>query len=134
MIDNSQKNNNPNYTQDLITSQNNNKPESELFSRHHPFIEIIVMSVGPFLTQFGFSFLDSVDLMLISRRFKNSPDSFAVQIIGIGFFVQQIVVYIGMYLQQAIMVRVTTLIGRGNRVDARQLTVDIYRISILSSF
>lgn len=123
-----------NTKQDSSSSHNINKPEKALFSRYHPLIELIIMSVGPFLTQFGLSFLDSIDLMLISRRFKDDPDSLSVQIIGIGFFVQQIVIYIGMYFQQAIMVRVTTLIGHGNRVDARQLAVDIFRISILSNF
>lgn len=118
-------------SQDEIPSQSVDKEENERFSKHHPFINLLIMTVGPFLTQFGMSILDSVDLVIISQRFKHNPGSYAVQIIGIGFFIQQICIYIGMFLQQAIMVRVSSLIGEGKRTEACQLTVDIFRISIL---
>lgn len=58
----------------------------------------------------------------------------AVQIIGIGFFIQKICMYIGMYLQQCIIVRVSSLIGEMKRDKACQLIVDIFRISIIFSF
>lgn len=42
--------------------------------------------------------------------------------------------YIGMYLQQCIMVRVSSLIGEIKRDEACQLIVDIFRIVILFNF
>lgn len=118
-------------SQDEIPTQSFNKEENDRFSKHHPFVNLMILTVGPFLTTFGMSILDSIDLMIISQRFKHDPSSYAVQIIGIGFFVQQICIYIGMFLQQAIIVRVSSLIGEGKRTEACQLTVDIFRISII---
>ena len=122
-------------SQDELVSQTSSIAieENERFSKHHPLINLLIMSVGPILTTIGMSILDSVDLMIISHRFKNDPNSYAVQIIGIGFFVQQICMDIGLFLQQSIMVRVSSLIGEGKRDNACQLTVDIFRISILFS-
>lgn len=108
--------------------------ENERFSKHHPLLNLLIMTVGPFLTFIGMSVLDSIDLIIISYRFKKEPNSYTVQIIGIGFFVLQICMDIGMYLQQSIIVRVSSLIGQGKRDEASQLTVDIYRISLLLNF
>lgn len=105
--------------------------ESERFSKHHPFVNLLIMSFGPLLTTIGMAVLDSIDLMIISQRFINDPESYAVQIIGIGFFVVQICFDIGMFLTQAIIVRVSSLIGEGRRETACQLTVDIFRLSVL---
>lgn len=118
-------------SQDDLPSQGVNKEENDRFSKHHPFLNLIIMTIGPFLTQFGMSMLDSVDLVIISQRFKHDAGSYAVQIIGIGFFIQQICIYVGMFLQQSIMVRVSSLIGEGKRNEACQLTVDVFRISVL---
>lgn len=123
----------PKALQEELSSKNLNNTEDERFLKYHPLVNLLIMSIGPFLTQFGMSFLDSIDLLIISHRFKKHPDAYAVQIIGLGFFVQQICIYIGMFLQQAIMVRVSSLIGEGKRKEAGQLTVDIYRISIISN-
>lgn len=105
--------------------------ESDLFLKHNPLINLILLSIGPILTTIGLSVLDSVDLMIISQRFKNDPDSYAVQIIGVALFVLQLCLDIGMFLAQAIMVRVSSLIGSGQRNEACQLTVDIFRISFV---
>ena len=120
-------------SQDELVSQTSSIAieENERFSKHHPFLNLLIMTVGPLLTTIGMSVLDSVDLMIISHRFKNDPNSYAVQIIGIGFFIQQICMDIGMFLQQSVMVRVSSLIGQGKRDEACQLTVDIFRISVL---
>lgn len=118
-------------SQDEFASQTSSLAieENERFSKHGPFLNLLILSVGPMLTLIGMSILDSVDLMMISHRFKKDPDSFAVQIIGIGFFIQKICMYIGMFLQQSIMVRVSSLIGEMKRDEACQLIVDILRIS-----
>lgn len=105
--------------------------ESERFSKHHPFINLLLMSVGPFLTTIGLAVLDSIDLMIISQRFKDDPNSYAVQIIGIGFFVLQICLDIGIFMSQAVLVRLSSLIGEGRRESACQLFVDVIRISII---
>lgn len=118
-------------SQDELTAQSITQEENDRFSKHHPLLNLLILSIGPLLTTIGMSVLDSIDLMIISNRFKNDPNSYAVQIIGLGFFIQQICMDIGMFLQQSIMVRVSSLIGEGRRDEACQLTVDIYRISIL---
>ncbi|OHS94774.1 hypothetical protein TRFO_39065 [Tritrichomonas foetus] len=109
------------------------KEENERFSKHKPLANLLILSVGPFLTTVGMAVLDSVDLIIVSNRFKNDPSSMAVQIIGIGFFILQICLDIGMYLAQALVVRLSAFIGEGRREEASQLTVDIFRISVIST-
>ena len=89
------------------------------------------MSVGPFLSTIGLAVLDSIDLMIVSYRFKKIPNSYAVQIIGIGNFVLQVCHDIGIFFSQSVIVRASSLIGEGKRDKASQLTVDVFRISIL---
>lgn len=115
----------------LATSDPATQEESDRFVKYHPFINVLIMSVGPFLSTIGSAVIDSIDLMLISIRFKKQPDSYAVQIIGIGFFVLQVCHDIGLFLAQAVIVRVSSLIGEGNRDAACQLTVDAFRLSVI---
>lgn len=105
--------------------------ETDRFVKHGPLLNLLILSVGPILKTLGMSVLDSVDLMIISQRFKNDPDSYAVQIIGVTFFILQICTNIGLFLSQAVMVRVSSLLGSGERYEAAQLTVDIFRISVI---
>lgn len=119
------------HVSSLVTTESLSHEESDRFIKYHPFINVLIMSVGPFLSTLGLAVLDSVDLMIVSRRFKNVPNSYAVQIIGIGYFVLQVCHDIGIFFAQAVIVRVSTLIGKGKREKASQLTVDVFRLSIL---
>ena len=105
--------------------------DDDRFTKHHPFKNLVIMSFGPFLSTAGISILDSIELMLISKRFKNNPNSYAVQIIGLSFFIFSICLDIGLFLTQAIVARSTSLIGEGRKKDGCQLITDLYRLSIL---
>ena len=119
------------HTSSLATTDILSQEESDRFVKYHPYINVLIMSVGPFLSTLGLAVLDSVDLMIVSYRFKKDPNSFAVQIIGIGYFVLQVCHDIGIFFAQAVIVRVSSLIGEGKREKACQLTVDVFRLSVI---
>ncbi|OHS97998.1 hypothetical protein TRFO_09177 [Tritrichomonas foetus] len=117
----------------VVTDKSNLDFDNEAFTKHNPLVNLLLLSVGPFLTTFGMSILDSVDLIIISQRFKNDPNSNAVQMIGIGLFVLQLCVDVGMLLSQSLIVRVSALIGEGKKGEASQLFVDMCKITVLAS-
>ena len=107
--------------------------ENERFNKHGPLLNLMILTVGPFLTTFGMSVMDSIDLIIISQRFKNDPNSPAVSLIGMGTFIVQVCIFFGLFMSQALVVRVSGLIGEGRREAASQLTVDVCRVSLIAS-
>ncbi|OHT16592.1 hypothetical protein TRFO_41719 [Tritrichomonas foetus] len=107
--------------------------ENSKFIKHGPFVTLLLLSIGAFLTTFGQSVLESVDLYFISKRFEKDEDQYAVQIIGMGYYIVLICAVGCMFFAQSIIARVSGLIGEGKRNEASQLTIDVFRLSIISS-
>lgn len=97
-----------------------NDEENKRFTKHSALVTLLIMSIGPFsllIQALGETF----DMFLITKRFNNSPDSHAIEIIG---FTGQIIgfsYYVGLFFGQAISSRVSALIGSGDRLSASHL-------------
>lgn len=97
-----------------------NDAENQRFTKHSALLTLLIMSIGP-LSLLMQAIGEAIDMLLITKRFKDTPDSHAVEIIG---FTGQIIgfsLYVGLFFGQAIGARVSSLIGSGDRSSASHL-------------
>ena len=114
----------------LISGVNNNNKEYEKFMKYSPLVTLMIMTLAP-LTMFLQALGETIDMMMISKRFANEPDLHAIEIIGFSTNAFDILTYIGMFFGQALIVKVSSLIGEGERDQATLLTIDMIRIGFL---
>lgn len=104
--------------------------ENERFTKHSPLVTLLIMSIGP-LSLLIQAISEAIDMFFVSVRFKNEPESHAVEIIGFATTIILTINYVGSYFGQAIVAKGTTLLGSGQREVAAHLAVDIFRISFI---
>ncbi|OHS97159.1 hypothetical protein TRFO_36688 [Tritrichomonas foetus] len=107
--------------------------ENSRFTKHSPLVTLLKMTAGPFAL-FLQTFLSTLNMFFIAKRFNNEPESHAVEIIGFANQFLTILNFIGNYFGISLTSHVSTLIGKGDRNEAAHLSVDIFRISLLFSF
>lgn len=115
------------------TATRKNDEENQRFTKHSAFVTLLIMSIGPFsllIQAVG----EMIDMLMITKSYKNQPNSHAIEIIG---FTGQIIgfsLYVGLFFGQAICARVSSLIGSGDREAASHLISDSIYLCILISF
>lgn len=102
------------------------------FTKYSPFVTLLMMSIGPFSLTLR-AFLDIVETTFITKGFKKRDPSI-ISIIGYAAVPMQIMPFFPMFFGQAIAARVSLLIGSGKYDLAKQVVVDIYRISLSVCF
>ena len=118
------------YTSTIEESTLVNDEENKRFTEHSALVTLLIMSIGP-LSLLVQAIGEALDMLLITKRFKDSPDSHAIEIIG---FTGQIIgfsLYVGLFFGQAICSRVSSLIGSGDRSSASHFYVLLYQLYLL---
>lgn len=124
-------------TEVAITLLSDKRPlmdETRHFNSRSPLVTLLIMAIGPLLTNLGLAGADMIDLMLISARFIDDKDSYAVQLVGFSFVMIILTMQVAIFYSQVILVRLSGLIGEGKRSDAAQFLVDCFRIAICGSW
>lgn len=106
--------------------------ESMRFNKHSALITLIIMSFGP-LSLLCQTIGETIDMALISYRFKNDPDAHAVEILGFTTQSHIIIVCIGLFFGQTMIARISYLIGSNNRAGAAHLISEILYLDIVFS-
>lgn len=110
-----------------------NEEENKRFTKYSPLVTLLIMSIGP-LSLLVQALGEMLDMLMITKSYKDSPSSHAIEIIG---FTGQIIgfsFYVGIFYGQAICSRVSSLIGSGNRDAASHLVSDSIYLCIITSF
>ena len=100
--------------------------ERDKFTKYSPLITLLLMSIGP-MTNLVQITCETVDLLLVSFKFKDDPNSNAVNLYGYCNIIVQVSIYWGMFFLQVITCIVPKLIGEGKHEVATQAVVDCYR-------
>lgn len=116
----------------IINNDSSPQIESERYTRHSPLVTLLIMSIGP-LNLLIQAIGESIDLILVGKRFNKDPNSHAVEMIGFATSFFQIMLYPGMFFGHAAVACGTNLIGAGDRKNAAHLFADILRISLIFS-
>ena len=103
--------------------------ENLRFTKHSPLVTLLIMSIGPLSNLISVLF-DTLNMYLISKRFKNVENSHAVEILGFSSQFQVFVSLIGNYFGQVFITRVSSLIGSAERERAANLTSDLFKLSL----
>lgn len=122
----SQQNQSPKEDQELI------EKEKQRFTKHSALATLLLMSIGP-LSLIVQAIGEVVDMLMITKRFKNEKNSHAIEILGFTGQISSILGYLGLYFGQALTTRISTLIGSGDRLNASHLISDIVYLCILVS-
>ena len=120
----------PEIENSLAETSEATEKENERFTKHSPLVTLLLLSIGP-LSQLIQAISEAIDMFFVSIRFKNDPNSHAVEIIGFATTIILTVNYVGSYFGQAIVAKGTTLIGSGDRKTASHISIDIFRLSFI---
>ncbi|OHS95083.1 hypothetical protein TRFO_38729 [Tritrichomonas foetus] len=131
---------NPSDTENIFLNDDDSKiseitaseMEKQRFTKHSALVTLLIMSIGP-LSLIVQAVGEILDMYMITQRFKNDPDSHAVEMLGFSGGVGQVYGYIGMYFGQALTTKISALIGSGNRKSASKIVTDVIYLSVLSA-
>jgi Na+-driven multidrug efflux pump len=101
--------------------------ERERFGKMKPLPTFVILSIGPLLMHVGSALHDSVDFLLISKAFG----SYGLEATGLAALIRFVCQGISLYFGSAATIKLPMLIGENRQADARQLIVDLYRVSIV---
>lgn len=120
-----------NFTEGIdsqINEQTNNDKasveENQRFTKHSALSTLLLMSIGPFSLIFQ-AIAEVVDMYLITKSFKNRPDSHAVEILGFSGQLNTLTNILGLYFGQSLTTRISSLIGSGERQAASHLVSEV---------
>lgn len=106
--------------------------ENQRFTKHSSIVTLLLMSIGP-LSLVIQAVGEILDMLMITKRFKNESNSHAIEILGFTGQLTSILGYLGLYFGQALTTRISTLIGSGDRANASHLISDIIYLCFLVS-
>lgn len=106
---------------------------SQRFTKHSSLTTLLLMSVGPFslIVQ---AIAEVVNMYLITRSFKDRPESHAVEILGFSGQLNTLTNVLGLYFGQSLTTRISSLIGSGERETASHLVSDVIYLCTACSF
>lgn len=112
------------------TSDHGDEVEKNRFTKHSAFVTLLLMSIGP-LALIVQAVSETLDMLMITKRFKNEKDSHAIEILGFSNQFGSITGYIGLFFGQALTTRISTLLGSGDRENAAILVSNCYYLCII---
>lgn len=107
--------------------------ETKRFVKHSPLVSLLLMSLGP-LSNLVSAVLSTVEMLFITKRFNQIPNSYATEILGFSNQYQTLTSLAGIFFSQCFVTRVSSLIGMGDRDEAAHLTSDIFRFTFVFSW
>lgn len=118
---------------DQVSQDKESLEENQRFTKHSALATLLLMSIGPFSLIFQ-AIAEVVDMFLITKSFKNRPNSQAVEILGFSGQLNTISNILGLFFGQSLTTRISSLIGSGERQLASHLVSDAIYLCTLSSF
>ena len=103
--------------------------ERKRFSSLKPLPTLLILSIGPLLTSVGTSLHDSCDLLIISEAYG----SYGVSVAGLSSLLRFFCVDFSLFFGTSATIKISTLIGQNRQQDAKQVIVNLFRISLISS-
>ena len=110
-----------------------NEEENKRFTKYSALTTLLIMAIGPSSLLFQ-AVGEMIDMLMITKRYKNEPNSHAIEMIGFTGQILSFPIYLGLFFGQAICSRVSSLIGSGDRESASHIISDTVYICILFSF
>lgn len=104
--------------------------ENERFTKHSPLVTLLIFSIGP-LSNVASLLFETISMYLITKRFGQIKDSYAIEILGFSGQYQNFLTVTGMFFGQCFITRMGSLIGGGQRENAIYLTSDLLKLTIL---
>lgn len=88
--------------------------ENERFTKHSPLVTLLIFSIGP-LSNVASLLFETISMYLITKRFGQIKDSYAIEILGFSGQYQNFLTVTGMFFGQSFITRMGSLIGGGQR-------------------
>ena len=98
------------------------------FERYGPIKTILMMSVGPFIYQFGIAIHDAIDLLEISKAYGETE----MTIVGFASTARYICMSFAIFFSISCVAKISSMIGEGKYADAGQVVADVYRICLFT--
>ena len=98
--------------------------EQVRFEKYDPVRTVLMMTVGPFIYQFGIAIHDAIDLLEISKAYGERE----MTIVGFASTARYICMSFAIFFSISCISKISSMIGEGKYQDAGQVVADIYRI------
>ena len=110
--------------------QQNDKEDDEKkrFASKGPLSTLFSLSVGPVVYNTGISIHDAVNLMMIARACKGN----SLQVVGFSSLIQYLCMCTIVYFKQAVIAKIASLLGAGQKAEAGQVITDLFRIAFIA--
>ena len=127
--DESEVKDNLNSITDIQTNDDSkDSNERKRFASKGPLKTLLSLSIGPVTYNTGISIHDAVNMMMIARACKGD----SLEIIGFSSLIQYLCMCTIVYFKQAVIAKIASLLGAGQKELAGQVITDLFRVAFVA--
>ncbi|OHT03784.1 hypothetical protein TRFO_01451 [Tritrichomonas foetus] len=105
---------------------------TERFTKHSPFVTLLLMSFGPVTTTLSTTLFDFLELYFFTKKYSGMSCAQPVQLLSFASPLAGLILLILTFFSHAIVTRLGTLLGENRSYDAIQFVTDLFKIGIIT--